>query len=44
MPELPQVTRDRLLDKYGLSPYDADVLIDNDSSSYFEQVKIQLDK
>ena len=39
LPELPDVKRARFIESYGLSPYDADVLIaEKESAGYFEAV------
>jgi len=39
LPELPDVKRKRFIESYGLSPYDADVLIaEKESADYFEAV------
>jgi aspartyl-tRNA(Asn)/glutamyl-tRNA(Gln) amidotransferase subunit B len=39
LPELPDVKRTRFIETYGLSPYDADVLIaEKESADYFEAV------
>ena len=39
LPELPDVKRTRFIETYGLSPYDADVLIaEKESADYFEEV------
>ena len=39
LPELPQQKRQRFIDQYGLSPYDASVLVSSkDMAAFFEQV------
>lgn len=42
MPELPTAKRDRFVNQYRITPYDADVLIDNpEMAFYFEKVVVE---
>ena len=44
MPELPDAMRDRFVEGYGLSPYDASVLIaDRDLAAFYEEVAAEAD-
>lgn len=45
LPELPKVRRERMIEQYGLAPYDADVLsADKANADYFEAAAKGLDK
>ena len=45
LPELPKVRRERMIEEYGLAPYDADVLsADKANADYFEAAAKGLDK